>query len=543
MVESVTESAPIRTEEKNLTKRKIFPDIPQFRQPQLLTFEVGENLLLWTAVPKKRRGGELLKGAVELGYGDPEGLVSWFQHFRGQIGDSDHEIRLAVSGPEIIERCFMVPVVPKAELPAVIRSNAKNVLPFDVDKGLHGFKIVEKVEWAGGIKYEVFLQALGEHWNDWLLKMFGDLLERVTIVTSCGQMIEYLLRETTEDFFDRDAYVIRIKSDLLETALFHKGHLEFFREVTIDSLAERQYVSSMKKLLDQDDPGDGDIEESMERIVSDVRSLIGDALDYYQGQFGQRKISAVYIAVPPALVEPIASHATRSISDNVIDLNDENRIAIHSKKVGVSIDIEDYSQWMSVIPIRKMKTSVVNILPRDIKERRTTKLVSRYGLISLVFLIAILASFSVVTAFSNRALKQSVEENRLIAGEAGADPVLDALSNFEAKAISLDEYASMARTDRSLPIKTVLVVLSQSAHENVKLNGLEVIADDQLGLKVVASGEVMGPLDRQEVEFYAFMTSLEKHHLVKSMELKSKGMQTKSGDTTLHFAFILVVGQ
>jgi hypothetical protein len=543
MNESATESSPVKVEENDSTRRKMFPEIPQFRHSQLLTFEVGESLLLWTAIPKKRRSGEMLKGAVDLGYGDPDGLVSWFQHFRARIGDSDHEIGLAVSGPEIIERCFMVPVVPKAELPAVIRTNAKSILPFDIDKGLHGFKIVEKVEWAGGLKYEVFLQSLGEQWNDWLPRMFGDILDRVTTVTSCGQMIESLLRETADGFCNVDAYVIRIKSDLLETALFHKGHLEFFREVTIDSLAERQYVSSLKKLLEQDEPEDGQNEESMERVVADVRTLIGDALDYYHGQFGQRKISAVYISVPLALVEPIVAHVTRSISDNVIDLNDESRIAVHSKKAGVSIDTGDYSQWMSVIPIRKMKASVVNILPHDIRERRISKYVSRYGLISLIFLIAILTSLSAVKAFSNRALRQSVEENKLIAGEAGADPVLEALSNFEAKASSLDEYASIARSDRSLPIKTVLVVLSQIAHEDVKLNRLVLAPDDQLGLEVTVSGEVMGPLDRQEVEFYAFITALEKHPLVKSMELKSKSTQSKSVDATLHFSLELVVGK
>jgi hypothetical protein len=224
-------------------------------------------------------------------------------------------------------------------------------------------------------------------------------------------------------------------------------------------------------------------------------------------------------------------------------LNDESRIALHSKKSGASIDVNDYSQWMSVIPIRRINASVVNILPREIRDRKLTRFVARYGLIALGFLIAILISVSVVKEMSIRSLEKSVSEHKLIAGDAGADPVLDILSNFEAKASSLNEYASITEANRSFPMKPALVALSRNVRENIRLNRLDLIADDQMGLKVLVFGEVTGQPERQEVEFFAFITSLEKHPYVRSMDLRSKDMQLKSDVTTLQFSFELTVGQ
>lgn len=526
---------------KERRAQKLGIGLPDRREPLLLTFELGENLLLWTAISRNRKGSKpLFRGAVEFGYGDVDGLAGWFEHFWKRAGEFEHEIRLMISGPEIVQRCLMVPVVPKSELPAVVKSQAKRVYPFEVGKGLYGWKVIDKVEWAGSLKYEIFVQALDEHWRDWLPRLFGDLYSNMVLITSSGQVLENLLGATVKGFEDEDSYLIRLKANYLETALFHNGHLEFFREVPVDSLTDVGDLTDLKRLVGVEEGHDGSgISEQL--VFDDVTSIIRDALDYYHGQFGQRTVRTVYTCMPPGLSERIGEYAVGAIGDRVVDLSEKYRIAEHSKLSGVTTEFQDYPQWMSAYPILRIPSSIVNLLPDRIRRRKKEKQQFRYSLIALFLVTVSLVSMSAFKSLSIRALQATVNENRAIAGDAVSDSLLTVLSGYEDRATALQRNVSLAsgRTDLSFLIP--LRILSNLSRDNVRLNSVDMspVAPGEIELKI--EGDVIGPKERQEAEFYTYLTNLEKHPAVKEINLKDKNVVNQQGSSKLRFLLRIVV--
>ncbi len=531
----------IDSDTKERRAQKLSIGLPDKLEPLLLTFELGENLVLWTAIPRNRKSGKpMFRGAVEIGYGDVGGLAGWFKHFWKRAGEFEHEIRLMISGPEIVQRCLMVPVVPKSELPSVVKSQAKKVYPFEVGKKLYGWKVIDKVEWAGGLKYEIFVQALDEHWCDWLPRLFGDLSSNIVLITSSGQVLENLLGATAEGFEDEDSYLIRLKANVLETALFHKGHLEFFREVPVESLTDAGDFTDLKKLVGVEEGHDGSgVSEQL--VFDDVTSIIRDALDYYHGQFGQRTVRTVYTCMPPELSEKIGEYAAGTIGDRVVGLSEKGRIAEHSKLSGITTEFQDYARWMSVYPIRKIPSSIVNLLPDRIIRRKKERMLFRYSLIALFLVTVGLISISVFKSLCIRALQATVSENRAVAGDASSDSLLYILSGYEERASALQKNVSLASERMDLSFLVPLRILSNLSRDNVRLNSVDLspITPGEIELKI--EGEVIGPKERQEGEFYTYLTDIEKHPAVKEINLKGKNVVNQQGSSKLRFLLQIVV--
>jgi hypothetical protein len=541
MSQPTTNIISVDSDMKVRQAQKLGIGLPDKCEPLLLTFELGENLLLWTATPRNRkRSKPVFRGAVELGYGDVDGLAEWFEHFRKRAGEFNHEIRLMISGPEIVQRCLMVPVVPKSELPSIVKSQAKKVYPFEVGKGLYGWKIIDKVEWAGGPKYEIFVQALDEHWRDWLPKLFGNLYSNMALITSSGQVLENLLGATAEGFEDEDSYLIRLKANVLETALFHKGHLEFFREVPVDSVTDAGDFTDLRRLVGVEESRDRSV-VSEQLLLDDVTSIIRDVLDYYHGQFGQRNVRTVYTCMPPRLSEKIGEYAEGAIGDRVVDLSEKSRIAEHSKLSGVTTEFQDYPQWMAAYPIRKIPPSIVNLLPEQIRRRKKERMQFRYSLIVLFLATMGLISISVFKSFSNRVLRVSVNEYRAIAGDAVSDSLLTVLSGYEERVTALQRNVSLASGRENLSFVIPLRILSQLSRDDVRLNSVDIspIAPGEIELKI--EGEVIGPKERQEAEFYTYLTDLEKHPAVKEINLMNKNVVNQQGSSQLRFLLQIVV--
>ena len=531
----------IDSDTKERRARRLGTGLPDKFEPFLLTFELGENLVLWTAIPRNGKGSKpMFRGAAEIGYGDVDGLAGWFEHFWKRAGEFEHEIRLMISGPEIVQRCLMVPVVPRSELPAVVKSLAKKVYPFEVGKKLYGWKVIDKVEWAGGLKYEIFVQALDEHWCEWLPRLFGDLSPNIVLITSSGQVLENLLGATAEDFEGEDSYLIRLKANVLETALFHKGHLEFFREVPVDSLADAGDFTDLKELVGAEERFDrSGVSEQL--VFDDVTSIIRDALEYYHGQFGLRTVKTVYTCMPPGLSEKIGEYVAGAISDRVVDLNEKGRITEHCKLSGVTTEFQDYPRWMSVYPIQKIPSSIVNLLPVRIKRRKKQKQQFRYSLIAFFLVTVSLISISAFKSLSIRALQATVDENRAIAGDAVSDSLLTILSGFEERASTLQKNVSLANERMDLSFLIPLRILSNLSRDNVRLNSVDIspIAPGEIELKI--EGEVIGPRERQEAEFYTYLTDIEKHPAVKEINLKGKNIVNQQGSSKLRFLLQIVV--
>jgi hypothetical protein len=88
---------------------------------------------------------------------------------------------------------------------------------------------------------------------------------------------------------------------------------------------------------------------------------------------------------------------------------------------------------------------------------------------------------------------------------------------------------------------TLLVLLSHVSRSNVRLNSVELLTRSPGETAAFIAGEVVGPRERQEVELYTYLRSLEKQPLVKEIELNGRQIEAYPGGMRIRFAFEVLV--
>jgi len=506
--------------------------------PILITLDIKEQALSWSAVSRNRKTDHMVRGAANVGYFDITTLSDWLSGFLEQVSDVELEIHIIISGPEMVQRCFRIPKVTQSETEAVLKSVSRKLYPFELRNSLFGWRISDSVEWAGGPKFEVFSQGLSGNWRGWLQKLFGDYLNSVSFITSPGLYLERIFHNLIEDFARSDTLLIRLNGCVAETGIFHKGHLEFYREVAVDSLAEDNAVYDLKRMIGDDDVAEPNGCVSPGEVVSSLRSVIGDVLDYYHGQFGKREIKRVVSLVPSEYSSAVTEFAQESIASDVIDINTESFIARHSRLAGIASDFSDYPVWITSYPSWKIKSYDINLLPEEIKSKKTLKQRKRAAGIVLVLAILCIMTLSVLKVVETRSLENRFESRNSLLTELKADPVLPLLNAFENRAQRLRKNMRQYVMEGQSSIKVPLLILSRNSKSAVRLDVVEInrIAGS---LQANISGIVTGPNDRQEAEYYTYLRSLENDNSILAVNPGMKRVETQLGNQKLGFTFEL----
>ncbi len=536
------EIAPSNPVEAEIQRNDDLTGMPKADCPMLFVIELGEESLSWTIVSRSRKKNRPMhRGGVELGYGDIDSLSQWFEHFWDAAGDYDHEIHLVVTGPETLERTFVIPAVPKSELAVVVKSQAKKVYPLNIEKGLFGWKVIGKVERATGEKYQIYSLLLGDHWYDWLKKIFGTCMNCVTLITSSGQQFETLLNETESKFKSEDSYLIRLKSNVVETGFFHNGYLEFFREVPVDSLSDDGTVAELRRIVGIEEQAAEDSEPDRDLVVNELRSIIVDALDYYQGQFGQRRINSAYLCMPGIFSDPVTDFVQSTFGTDVVNLCDKERVAAHCKLAGVETASYSYSSWATTFPKRKIGRNLLNLVPETIKSRK--KEIGRFrcswmGLALVLITISVLSGVKMVTTNS---INERLLEYRAMIADVESSPTLSTLTERKMWIDELTESYSQIYSESRSSFKAPLQILSHQSADVVRLNSVTIDYGSSGESTVEIEGEVIGAVDRQEAVLYMYLSNIENHPAVREFELTSKGTSTQFGVKKTSFSLRLVV--
>ncbi len=511
----------------------------ELKSPVLFTVDLREQSLNWTAVAKSRRAAPVLRGSIEIGYTDLESLSGWMMRFFERLGEIDIDIHLIISGPEMVQRCFRIPKVPRSEIPAVLRSSARKLYPFDLNRSLFGWRISDSVEWAGGLKYEIFSQALSNEWREWLCRIFGDRIDSVSLVTSSGLYLEKIITDLVPGFNESGTLLIRLNGHTAETGIFHEGGLEFYREVTVDTLAEDNTVSDLKRMIGESESMEDNASASKSEVIASLRSLVGDVLDYYYGQFGQRKIKRVICLVPSEYSDSVAEFARQSIATEVINLNTESVIARHSRIAGITSVFSDYPVWISCYPNWKRRDFDINLLPEEVKSRHSLKIKNRLAATSLVIAVLVMAVMSILAATEVESLEQHLTRTKANLERLEADPVLPLLSAFESRVETLRENVKLY-VARGVPsIKRPFLALSRNSKETVRLDGVEINRLPS-GFQANVSGYSVGPSDAQEAEYYTYLRALETDPNIRAIAPGMKKIETQFGRQKLGFTHEVV---
>ncbi len=508
----------------------------------LFTFELGAEMSLWSAVPLRgRRNQTFIKDIIPFGYNELDKLADWFAGFWKSVGNANHRVHVHVSGPEILHRCFLIPVVPRSEINAIVRSYAKRVFPFDIDEALFGWKTIAKTEWAGGPKYEIYSQALGSNWNEWLERLFGDLVKNVDLITSTGQHFEYLLGQVSKDFRKLDSYLIRLRGNELETGFFHNGHLEFFREVNIDSLNDGEFIDQMRGIVAGEHTAADAAATIREPVSDEIKTAIGDALDYYHGQFGQRNIQAVYLCFAHDYIPEISAFVEQRLRCQVVNLCESARIEEHQHLSEVCDKTESYQRWVSVFPKRTLSKDLVDLSPASIRSSRREKRYFRYSLTAAVIALLILAAVTAFKMVTVSYLHDRYYELLTAFSPDKATAELDALTATELRLAQLRQNLTAEAPQTDYKFVMPLKLLSQVSREQVRLDGIDLVeAADEQSFSMRITGIVNGSADQQESQLYGYMSTLESHPNVKSVELEYKRTTSQFAHDETHFGMQVV---
>lgn len=532
-------SNPVETEAQRTND---LTGLPKVDRPMLFVIELGENDLLWTSVSRSRKKDRpMYRGGVELGYDDIENLSEWFTHFWDAAGDYDHEIHLVVTGPETLERTFVIPVVPKSELAVVVKNQAKKVYPLSIATGLFGWKIIGKIERATGEKYQIYSLLLGDHWHDWLKKILGKHMNCATLITSSGQQFEAFLSETEARFKTEDSYLIRLKSKVVETGFFHNGYLEFFREVPVDSLSDGSTVADLRRIVGDDNQTAEDYEPDRDLVVNELRSIIVDALDYYQGQFGQRKISSAYLCMPDKFSDPVSEYVQSTFGTDVINLCDKEKVAVHCKLAGVESEFQSYSSWVTTFPTRKIGRELLNLVPKAIRKKKQEIARFRWSWIGLALVLISISVLSGVKIATTNSINEGLLEYRAMVADIESSPALSMLTERKTWIDELSKSYSEIRSGSRLSFKAPLLILSHLSADVVRLNSVTIDYGPTGESTVDIEGEIIGAADRQEAALYMYISDLNKLPAVQEFELMSKRISTQLGVRKTSFSLRLVV--
>lgn len=508
----------------------------------LFTFELGGEMSLWSAVPLRgRRSQAFVKDVIPCGYNEVDQLANWFAGFWEDVGNSGHRVHVHVSGPEILHRCFLIPVVPRSEINAIVRSYAKRVFPFDIDEALFGWKTIAKTEWAGGPKYEIYSQALGSHWNEWLARLFGDLVRNIDLVTSTGQHFEHLLGQVSKDFRQLDSYLIRLKGNELETGFFHNGHLEFFREVNIDSLNGGEFIDQMRGIVAGEHTAEDAAATAREPVGDEIKTAIGDALDYYHGQFGQRNIQAVYLCFARDYIPEISAFIEQRLRCHVVNLCESARIEEHQDLSEVCGQTESYQRWVSVFPKRTLSKDLVDLSPASVRSSRREKRYFRYSLMAATIVLLTLATMTAFKLVTVSYLQDRYDELLITFSPDKATAELNALETTEQRLVQLRQNLTVDAPQTDYRFVMPLKLLSQVSRRQIRLDGVDLVeAADGQSFSMRITGIVKGPADQQESQLYGYMSALESHPNVKSVELEYKRTTSQFAHDEIHFGMQVV---
>lgn len=509
-----------------------------------ITFEIGDDTLLWSAMPLKyhRKRSDLIRGIAEVGYSDFEQLAGWFESFWIHCGSTKHSLRILISGSDILNRTFTAPIVPKGELAAVAVSRAKQVFPFDVSQGLFGWELLETVKKGDHEVYSIHGQALGSQWHAYLNRLLGQHIEDLVYVGSSSHQLERILRTTAPGFKDEDSCLVRLKGRVFEVALFFNGKLEFFREAPLDALSgggTLALLRGMAGLTNESPVADGQV-----LGVDEINRFVRDALDFYYGQFSQRRIRTAYLCFPPQYLTEISDFISTRIDGEIHDLNTEPSIETHSKKSDVAPLTDDYPLWLTTLPNRKSHSSTtVDMSPDFLKMHRSERRRFSYALVGLVCSAIIVMTMTALQIFSVGNIQSELNVKQSMVQEILQDPVMGRLETERQRTEHLTQDLLPVWEKPSDELVLAMRVFSEVAIKPVRLETMRLWRETEAACKVEICGIVIGPNDRQEPQLYAYMKTLRDNPNVISVQLTSKSSNVQFGNKTLTFEMLAEVAR
>ncbi len=505
--------------------------LDRFSRPTL-NLELGNDYLIWSRTGSRQ--GSITNGGiiVDSALGTADGACALIKQLTQREGIGRAHINLQLSLTDAMLRTYHVAVVPKNELGKVVLWEAERVFPFKPSEDLFAWRIIDTVEWGSSRKHHIQAAAVPPHR---LQPLFGYLRNSHTVesvVLTATAWESYLTGLKTQFASSPDeccAAIVRLLGNRLSVFCLHNGTVEFTREALLDSVdIGKAFEASLAKLSGDAFSTDRLYYQSLD--VDELARTVAEELDFYYGQFTQRSVRRVFIALPPEIQDAARTTLSESLGVSVIPL------VPAATSTSTSIE-NNYLFIPGKLPLNKAARKL-GLVPEEIKrdqlERRRFR--SSLGLAALA-LIALLVAW-LLQAERLQSVRNYHDSLKQLTDAQLGSPVYQQLTEMRAAGETWRIQWQQFRQATN-HYSRLLKLVSNTIPTNTFMTSTQTVSSHPSGtpgfVDATLNGFVSSRARYPEIELVQFIEDLKNSALVSKVDLHAYRRELGSDGNRLNF--------
>ncbi|MBI3011056.1 MAG: type IV pilus assembly protein PilM [Candidatus Omnitrophica bacterium] len=218
-----------------------WPILERFRGSQKprrwVGLDMGSSSIKLVELEQAASGPRLIKQLIQELPLSPEGQSvdrsGWLQSALKEF--DNHEVHLALSGPEVAVRRVRVPPMSMRELPEAVKWQVKDELPFPIQEAALDFRVIGEV-WEKDLKQQdVVVAAVHKPFLEGLLGVVeragGHVVSALPTPLALWACVEALLPEARHG----SVVVLELGAEATHAAIVKDGHVRVVRDLAIGS--------------------------------------------------------------------------------------------------------------------------------------------------------------------------------------------------------------------------------------------------------------------------------------------------------------------
>ncbi len=337
-------------------------------------------------------------------------------------GFTERRVLIGVAGLRAITREVDMPVLPPEELEAAVRFKADEVVPFPLDRTAFSSKVIARYSDAEGVPTLRVLVAAAHR----------DLIDGVLAVTAAAGLqpvgidlnTAALVRALHDPSFSAGPEaIVSVGAGLTMVVVHQAGTLLFVRTIDLGGESVSKSIASaldlpvadteaLKRRLSVDpDSVDPRARRAAEQAVDDLVGEIHNSIRFFSSLPGRAPVARVVVTGAGARTAGFGARLTSGLDIPVVAADPLSRV--NTSGLGLTADQAEAVAATLAVPVGLALPDPTgnpfNLLPPEITQGYTEKMVRRYLVIAGIVLLLLLVALSFLRVKSVSDAKSSVK--------------------------------------------------------------------------------------------------------------------------------------
>lgn len=364
--------------------------------------DLGSSSIKFVELEQTAHGPRLIKGLIQELPRPQDGqavdLVGWLQSMMAEC--SLRDVHVAIGGPGVAIRRVHVPLMPKRELPAAVKWQVKEQLPFSSQEAVVDFHVLGEV-WEKDVKKQDVLVAAG---SKPLLHELVALVERagacVASLSPAPVAAWHCVTALIPEAREGSVALIEIGASKTDVTIAKDGQIRLVRELAVGSdhltVALIGAVSSESGEVAIDyskaegfkrrygiltESAQGTTEEGvplfhlaslMRPVLEQLMTELSRVLDFYKVQIEEAGVSRVLLCGAGANLKHLQPFLTNGLGMTVEVFNPLVRIPDRLQRIEAGQVVEDGPRLAVAVGLALDHGQGLNLLPAEVRQVRVS---------------------------------------------------------------------------------------------------------------------------------------------------------------------------